>query len=303
MPDTPNNHVPAWADFFTEDEYSNFIIAVSQYFHQLAVPFKIEQGVLIPEKDSFGFGQLGLLNLAQRCKQAVAEQYETMVFEHFDSMRRSHQFTAEFESYIDDFERVEGYIGLRLYAYDYIAQLGEDKVLGKPFAEGIYAMLVFDLPDTVMNIQPEQLEVWGKSFDEIYALGISNIKQKYEFDFRREEIEDIELYFSVNDHFFTGNLLFDLERYEGALGKKGALVGFPHRHTIMFKPINSMEFIQTLNFLISATYGMYQEGPGSVSPYIYWYYEGRLIHLPYELEENTLRFIPPQEFNDMLEEL
>jgi hypothetical protein len=298
-----NEQVPEWANFFTEDEYSNFIIAVTQYFSKLGADFRVDNGVLLVDENAFGFGQLGLLNVAQRCKQSDESDYDEIVRAHFESMRRSKEFTDKFEEYVDDFEQAKAYIGVRLYAYDYISHLGEDKVLGKPYAEGIYAMLVFDLPDTVMNIQPEQLEKWGKSLEEVYALGIENIQNKYAFDFRKEDIEGMDIFFSINDHFFTGNILFDIDQYEGALGKKGALVGFPHRHTIIFKPIDSMDFLSALNFMISATYGMHQEGPGSVSPHLYWYYEGKLMHLPYEIEDNTLKFIPPQEFNDMLEDL
>lgn len=303
MHNNPDELVPEWASFFNEDEYSNFIIAVTQYFSKLGADFEIDGGVLLVNENDFGFGRLGLLNIAQRCKQSESDQYDQIVQDHFESMRRSREFTAEFETYVDDFERAKEYLGVRLYAQEYIAHLGKDKVLGEDYTEGIYAMLVFDLPDTVMNVQPEQLDKWGKSLEEVFEVGLNNIKEKYPFDFRKEDIEGMDVFFSINDHFFSGNILFDLDDYPEALGEKGALVGFPHRHTVMFKPIDDMEFLQALNFMISATYGMHQEGPGSVSPYLYWYHDGKLTHLPYEIEDNSLKFIPPQEFNDMLEDL
>ena len=40
-----DDFLPDWAHFFTEDEYSNFIITVSQYFSKLGIRFKIEDGI------------------------------------------------------------------------------------------------------------------------------------------------------------------------------------------------------------------------------------------------------------------
>ena len=48
---------------------------------------------------------------------------------------------------------------------------------------------------------------------------------------------------------------------------------------------------------------MHHDGPGSLSPYLYWYHDGEFTVLPYESEDDALTFVPPDEFVDVMDEL
>jgi hypothetical protein len=48
---------------------------------------------------------------------------------------------------------------------------------------------------------------------------------------------------------------------------------------------------------------MYAEGPGSVTPEVFWWHDGALTPLGARLDGRTFVVAPPQAFVDLLEEL
>ena len=78
--------VPAWADFFSNTEFKAFEKAVSSYFKSLGKPFKIDDGIVRTSwmSSDSEMQNLGLMNVAQMCKQAKTEEYEGIIRNHFD---------------------------------------------------------------------------------------------------------------------------------------------------------------------------------------------------------------------------
>ncbi len=298
-----NTDVPEWAAFFNNNEYVSFLQAVDAYFKKENLAYECTDGMVTVGVNDFGFSMLGLTNIAQVCKQNKPRNYERLVYEHFQSMARANQFDAEFATIVHDYDSVKHYIGVRLYPIDYAAQIGKESTIGKDYAGDIYAMLVFDLPDSVINVRPEQAEKWGKGMDELFEVGLQNCKNKYQFDISLQKFSSIRVWFVQGDHFFTPNVVFDLGNYPKLIGTKGTLIGIPHRHSVVLYPIENLEVVTAINQLIPTIYGMNAEGPGSISNNLFWYYEGQVENLPYTIEDNKLQFFPPDNFMKMLQTL
>lgn len=295
--------IPNWAYFFDEKEYNEFTKALHHYFSSKNIEYVIENGVLTTNDKSFGYENLGLTNVAQVCKQNESKHYREIVNDHFESMIRTLQFEKEFNEIVHDFEQVEFYIGVRIYPDEHISHVGEHNVLSKKLAGDLSATLVFDLPDTIMNIKPEQVEKWNKSPEELFILGVSNIKEKYRVEISEQIYDDLKIWFIDSPHFFTTNIVFDFENHSELIGSHGSLIGLPHRHAAIIYPIENLEVVQAINMLIPAIFGMNEEGPGSVSNNLFWYHEGVLKNLPYELSDESIQFTPTKEFTDMLNSL
>lgn len=296
--------VPGWASFFNQDEYSAFKKELDSYFKSLNIKYEVGDGIVHVDKETeFGVSVLGLSNVAQVCKHNHLQDYGGIIAEHFNTLIRSRQFDLTFEQIIGNFEEVKKYIGIRLHDYSYIATVGKENVIGKHIAGDVHTMLVFDLPESIKNIKPEQAEVWGKSEDELIRLGIENMKAQYPFEISKENLKDFDIWFVQGNHFFTPNIIFDIENRPELIGTYGSLIGLPHRHAVLIYPIESLEIIQAINQLIPVIYGMNQDGPGSVSNNLLWYYQGEYTNLPYQLEEKALQFIPPDNFLDILNHL
>jgi len=295
--------VPEWCSFFTEKEYLKFVEELKAYFAGQQVKFDIPKGIIHTEKEYYGHDKMGLLNVAQVCKQHKRSKYKSVIREHFETLKRSYRFNQEFDKIMHDFDSVKKYIGVRLYPVDYIPPKTKDLVLGKEIAPDIFAMLVFDLPDSVMSILKDMFDVWGRPFEEVFELGIQNIRNKYPVKISKVKSDNLSLWFAQADHFFTPNLIFELMQTGKLQGTYGSLVGMPHRHAMMIYPIENLQVTEAITAMIPAIFGMYHEGPGSLSPKLFWLYEGELIDLEYNLSETTLDFKPPKKFIEVLNQL
>ena len=292
--------VPEWASFFDGREYSLFMKEIDNYFKKLNVKYEIRDGQMIVEENEFGFSNLGLTNVGQVCKQDEPEYYAEIITEHFSSLIRSNEFNRAFSKISDNFDEVKKYIGVRLYDYAYISHVDQGNLIGKDFAGDIYEMIVFDFPDSVVGIRPEQTTAWNTTTDELFEIGRENIKARYPSIITKEAFGEFAIWFVQGDHFFVPNIVFDLENKKELVGSMGSLVGLPHRHAALIYPIESLEVVNAINGIIPAIYGMNQEGPGSLSNNLFWYKDQKFTHLPYKIDDNKLQFFPPDNFLDLL---
>jgi hypothetical protein len=295
--------VPDWASFFTKQEYNTFIKELGNYLHKKGMTFTIQNSQAIVDRELFGAKQLGLTNVAQVCKQSDQKYYKELISEHFESMARGKAFSEGLEKIEDDYEKIKQYIAVRLYPNHYMENIPKDMYIGKTFTDDIYAMLVFDMPDTISNIKPEQAEKWGKTFEDLFEVGVKNTKDNNPLEISTFSFDEFDIWFAQGEHFFVPNIVFELPHRPELLGEHGAIIGLPHRHAALIYPLNSMKVVKAINDLIPTIDGMYREGPGSLSSNLYWYKNGRFLNLPYSLDDNTLRFTPPAEFVELLNTL
>lgn len=296
--------VPDWAPFFTREEYTAFVEAIRRYFEGKKMGYTLHDGVVKVDSDEFDSDRLGLGNVSQVCKQrSNPKHYLEIVTEHFESMIRAKLFNTEFDSIVTDYNKVKQYLGVRMYPMEYIQQIGMAFVMGKPFAGDIYAMLVFDLPHSVQNVQPEQAAKWGRSFEELFETGIENIKRSCPIAESRENFGEFHAWFFSGEHFFVPNIALDLHNRPDLVGAYGALVGMPHRHAAIVYPINSLEVIKAINGMLPIVHGMNLEGPGSLSDNLFHYRNGEFEQLPYKIEDGKLKFFPTDNFVALLKSL
>lgn len=298
-----NREVPEWANFFDKKEYNSFIDSIEKYFRQNNVRFSINNGTVIVDENDFGFNNLGLVNLAQVCKQENRNIWKEIVQDHFDRMIEAHRFDVDFNKKINDFEQIKQYIGVRLYHKGYIETIGQENTIYKELTDEIIELLIFDSPYAVTNIKPIEARIWDKEIEELFELGFKNIKSNYPPEISQQGIKDFKIWLVRSDHVFASNILIDKDELKRYLGAQGALVGVPHRHAIIIYPIDNLEVVNAINSLFFIIKGMNNEGPGSISDKLYWYNNSKMVDLPYNITDNKLKFYPPDSFTDMLNKL
>lgn len=295
--------VPKWASFFNQDEYNTFTSHVETYFKKKKAEFVYNDGVVIVENEDQEKTNHGLVNIAQQCKQTPVKEWKELINRHFDSFGHIDRFNQDFNSQAHDYDYVKSHLGVRLYAQDYLSHISDDIIITRRITEDIIAMLVFDFPHSVSNVKPEQSILWDKSEDQLFQIGIANVKANYQSDISRERLGDFDIWFVTGEHFFTPNIVFELDNDPRLVGTYGSLIGIPHRHAVLIYPIENTEAVRVITGLIPVIYGMHQEGPGSISDKLYWYYDNVFYPLPYTLDEKTIQFFPPEKFLDMMNEL
>ena len=68
-------------------------------------------------------------------------------------------------------------------------------------------------------------------------------------------------------------------------------------------PLVDLGVVESINRLIPSALSLFNEGPGSISPGIYWWRDGSVTLLPSEVSGRNVRFAPPDELVEVLDAL
>jgi hypothetical protein len=299
-----NRQVPAWAGFFRMEEYIRFMECVSDYFNSGNVSYSFKEGAIVNAgmKDS-RLEKMGLLNLAQFCRLRPMDEWASMINDHFEGISKAASIEKDFSGRAHDFSCVRDFIGVRVYPEEYVSVLKNGLAVGKQMGDGLYAMLVFDFSECIVNVRPEQTIQWPLGNEELLELGISNTKSKYPLNLSTQDVDGVPIHFVVENHFYAPNILFDLMEEPSAAESKGLLIGMPTRHAALMHRITDWKVLQAIHRMIPAINGMNKDGPGAVSDKLYWLNNSKLTTLPYKLDDQNIHFDPPEDFIALLQEL
>lgn len=298
----PRKVAPSWATFFSDQQYRDFIHLVETYFRGRQVPFRMGEGVVHLEETEDGAQQLGLYNLGQLCARHPQQDWPNVIADHFQTMDKSQREQRVLEERLNDFDRVEELLAVRLWPEDYLSQIDRAKLIHRLDLPGTVSALVFDLPSSIRNVTPEEAEAWRRSPEELFDIGLANVRENCIPDKSDQELAPgLTIRLLSDESFFVASHALLLEDHPECIGTHGTLVGIPHRHVLLAYPIEDLRVIQAINLLIPIVLGMEREGPGSVSPRLYWHHCGEFVDLPYRIEDQTLHFTPPEAFIEMLQ--
>ncbi|HLY75767.1 MAG TPA: hypothetical protein VKU80_16740, partial [Planctomycetota bacterium] len=275
-----------------------FLDELSLELGRRSLPFEMGDGTVSVALPGGEASDYGLLNLAQTCHATARADWASTIREHFDNAFRSSRDAQEIDARAGDLDNVRPWLKVRLYHIDYLSQMGDSGLIHRQPADGLIETLVYDLPGSVRTVPPDHARGWGLSEEELFRLGLANV--------RAERPEPVRQTFDVGkgaviqalvgDSFFTASHVLFLEEHLGGSPEFGALVAVPHRHAALFYPITNLGVLSAVNSMIPIAFGMYQEGPGSLSSGIYWWRAGRLRLLPTRVTSQSITFSPPDEF-------
>ncbi|MBV8880801.1 MAG: hypothetical protein JO332_12595 [Planctomycetaceae bacterium] len=290
--------VPEWARFFTPEEYRAFVEELSLELGRRSLRFELGDGTVTVTPPSGEPADYGLLNLAQTCHATPRVEWAPTIREHFDNAFRSSRDAQEIDARADRLDNVREWLKVRLYHTDYLSQMGDSGLIHRQPADGLVETLVYDLPGSVRTVPPDHARGWGVPVDELFRLGLANVRAErpgpvlQTFDVGKGAV----IRALVGDSFFTASHILFLEEHLGKTPEFGALVAVPHRHAALFYPIADLGVMAAVNSMIPIAFGMYQEGPGSLSSGLYWWRPGRLTLLPTKVTAQSITFSPPDEF-------
>ncbi|OIP29074.1 MAG: hypothetical protein AUK47_28360 [Deltaproteobacteria bacterium CG2_30_63_29] len=293
-----NSSTPVWASFFTDEEYEAFLEEVEAEMIRRDLDFEVEEGVVLVVLPGGSETSFGLLNLAQLCNQLERERWREAVQSHFDSMLVARADSEDLEE--QSFEAVRSLLKLRVYPLEYL-DYESLELLWKPISEGMIGVLVYDLPMSVATVHPSHVERWGMDLESLFELALLNVQAFDPVETQRLVIEDGTLLdLLIGETFFAATHVLLLDEYFGC-GEYGALVSVPNRHLVIHHDIKDLSVVQALRTMSIVARHRFLEGPGSVSPHLYWMVPkggaGDMLRLPIEQDgEGSWEFTPPERF-------
>jgi hypothetical protein len=242
-----------------------------------------------------------LSNLAQRCRRSAEDDWPRIVEQHFAGLENSSQGG---ESATELLERT----CWRLLPDDAFAgETADGFRYARPVAEGLIAALALDTPTSVRILGDQEVARVGA--EQLWAAGRANlIREPVEHDEFRGS-QGALMHSVYGDSFFVSTKALVLpelvrELTGRELPEAGALVVMPTRHLLAFHPIVDGSAVDAVNDLGAYAIGAYEDGPGALSPRLYWWHRGRLVSLTvFDHEARSFSVVPPQELMDLMRSL
>lgn len=294
---------PDWASFFEGGGYWDFIQELEAEMSLRKFTYDIDAlgGVLYYYHEQRGRHSLGLLNLAQACNLIPRQEWRSTIAQHLDVAPKSFEEDIDIvTSLFGKFEDARSRLKVRLHpdGPPYTVTSACKRV-----AEGLLAVAVLDSWPTIINVPSPLADSWGMSVDELLEIGIRNVRESLRPVPERMPLPyrgSIMLVDAAS--FFTSTLALCLSDFRDADGPYGSLVGIPLRSSLFYYPIKDKEVMTAIAQFLPIIQHFHHEGPGSISPHLYWHAGGRIHHLPAVIKGGVLHFMPGDEFEEQVTE-
>ncbi len=290
---------PAWAPFFSAGQFAIFSTLIESELRGLAIHFSVEDAVVaVGEGDDAR--RYGLLELARACARLPPERWVDLVRIHFDRVFAADHESRALGERIGELDAVRSLLRVRLFPPD----VAGDERITWPVADGLVAALVFDLPSAIRTVSPAEADRWGVPLEELRAAALGNLALERAPEREPFDADGVTLHAIHGESFFTATHALVLPAANDAvLHPHGALVTAPTRHGVIWHAIHDLAVVRALHALARIGDGMFHEGPGGISPHVYWARGGRWMRSPVELDEGRVSVTPPEPFVAMLDAL
>ena len=290
---------PDWASFMKADEYQAFEAAVRADFEGRG------QAVRIVDDGAFtGEGEAeriyGLFNLAQLCHQLDRSDWPKTIREHFDNIAEAESATER----IKDYEYARDLLKIRVYRLSDAPPEAAANWIHRPLSPELVAVLAADLPTTVSTISKDVAGPWNIPIDELFSIATEHMAAEMP-GYERSSIPlaGASLQTLSGDTFFVASQIVRFEDFAGTPAN-GALVSLPNRHLLAWHPIETAAAtVQAVQAMLQIGAAAFQEGPGSLTPDLYWWHRGALTLLPATIDRKGVQFFPPDAFMELLNSL
>ncbi|GAA3206479.1 hypothetical protein [Actinocorallia longicatena] len=217
---------------------------------------------------------VGMKNLRQLARLVPRDDWPAVVADHVTTIVTAIEEPLD----LSDFELARHLLRTRIYP----AEADNGLLAARPFAPGLIEVAVVDTPTTVRTITREEMAGWPVSGDALFSLGRANVRSDGPLQCDDQDGDGFPLTVLHGWTFYAATHLAWLDEYL-PIGPQGALVVAPSRSLILafaLSPDLGLDTVVTAAARLHdhAEIG-YEEGPGSLSPHLFWWQNGALALL------------------------
>ena len=303
--DDDDTSIPNWARPLGKQGYRSFLSLI-----RAISPIAISLLPLTTKKVSSSLtlamthtaAHLGFRISHRSANRLTANEWRDLITAHFDSIFEVKDEDNALRVQMDDFHKLKSQLRARLYPVDIVNHATE--IIQRPGPEGTLEVLALDLPTTVRTVSRSEADAWGLDVDDLFDIGRQNLKATGMLKGNTIQLEQgTALTVYTGDPFYAASHALIIDDYIQNRSAHGVLVGVPKRDILIMHRIQNIGAMEAAGAMLQVIVGMHRDGPGSISPNLYWYHDGDFLALPYELEDQSLKFLPPDEFVELMDEL
>ncbi|MCU0429577.1 MAG: hypothetical protein MUF42_06350 [Cytophagaceae bacterium] len=201
--------------------------------------------------------------------------------------------------FLDQWEYAQAYLAIRLHHPSSLQSFPVEELLSRQDLDGILSVLVFDLPDSVECVLRTQLERWNKKEEEVFAIALRNMREKYSRQWQKGKNLFLEI--TEPDSFACTEALL-LDRHTMCIGKFGTLFCMPQRDVLWCAPIaGDIDLEVSLQRMIPSCQELFEKaGETQLSDQIFWYYQGHYERLYSFYTPGRLKYILPADLEELV---
>jgi hypothetical protein len=286
-----------WEGLFNPQELDLFYSEVQLFLQSQDYHFSFQGGYVVSSNNLQE--KINLENLAKLCHDREKDQWPTIIAEYFIQIRGARKQAVEYSML--DFKAISKKIVVRLWSEGSLAQIGSENLVYKNDLPGTISVLALDLPDSIVGITPTQMNFWDKNPSELFSLGFQNVSR-----ICKPKIIDViladtikTLMISKDNDYLTSTHILLLDDHSKCVGSYGTLTSVPTRDLVICYPLNKMEDIRHAGVILAdVTQDVSNQSPGSISPYLYWYYKTKFEIIQYSKENKSVEI--PKELCELI---
>lgn len=236
---------------------------------------------------------VSMRNLRQLARLVPRDDWPALVSDHVTTIVTAIEEPLD----LSDFELAQYLLRTRIYP----AEADNGVLAARPFAPGLIEAVVVDTPTTVRTVTVEEMDGWPVSGDALFMLGRANVRADGPLQVDDQDLGGVRVAVLHGWSFYAATHLAWLEEYL-EIGPYGALVVAPNRSLIVAHPIQPRAgyrgTVAAAQELQAQAHQAYEEGPGSLSPHLFWWRAGDLTLLETRYDGDSL--VLPRDFLSVL---
>jgi hypothetical protein len=293
----PVAEAPGWAHPLTGTQYTLFLLTLKSVLDALGIPGQRDpspDGSLELRNAEGEITTAGLMNLAQTAASVPTSDWPALIDEHFQSMMSD-------EGIPQSAAEASPVLRVRLWHPDFAVQA--TKGIYKTLAYGLIAGLAVDLPRKVMGASGDHLAAWGLSASEAWEIAEINSRNEPCEVIPSVRSDGTELRMVIGDSWYLTSHALWIDQHVEIESERGALLGVPTRHLLVVFAIHDLRVLSVVGNMRSSNQRIFDEGPGSISPEVYWWRQGRFTLIPIDIGVQPGKIVPPDGFVALLNTL
>lgn len=237
-------------------------------------------------------GTVGLSDLRAACELEPRKQWLRVVQGALHGLAQSMQADLD----LLDLDALRPHLRSRIYAVG--ALLTED-VVTEPLAEGLVEVLVLEVQGAVRTVPAPVVRQWQVSVPALFVQARQQTVDAGLPSRRSLDLDGVQLTALESTGPFTATHVHWLPSFVD-VPPAGALLAMPTRHLVLVAPmLGRQQALDTAQALLVNAERLWREGPGGLSPDLYWWHPPELLLLP----GTPTSLSPPVAFLEVLDAL
>ena len=296
----PFSPTPPVYPFRDRRHRDRFLDLVREFLGRGGKHVVIENGLAMVEGEPPAHG---LTNLAQVCHQAPPDAWPRLVAEHLAKSERSKMEATVDDLVTSDFAQIAPRLAVRIHPEELVAGAVGPGIVHRVDLPGTVTVLVLDMPGTTMAVPVPIAERWGVPFATLIDGAVQNLARISPARWVPLPLppDGSTWIDALHSGFYTSSHVLRTDPFLPRPGANGHLVGLPNRGQLLSHPLDSLPTMFAIEAMLTMTTGMFREGPGSITPHLYWRTPtGQFLLQQGSDEGGKVRFAPSPEFVELM---